>query len=180
MSSFLYRVGRFAARRRWTVILVWLAVVVGASALAGALGNHLQSSFTVPGTQAQSALDALEQRFPQISGASAKVVVAAPSGEDVSTSQDLVVAACEDIAALEDVVAVTCPYPMAASGSTAASDGAASQISANGDMAFISVQLSVAATDIPDTLVTSVSAATEPLASAGLTVAVSGLSLIHI
>ena len=176
MSSFLYRVGRFAARRRWTVILVWLAVVVGASALAGALGNHLQSSFTVPGTQAQSALDALEQRFPQISGASAKVVVAAPSGEDVSTSQDLVVAACEDIAALEDVVAVTCPYPMAASGSTAASDGAASQISANGDMAFISVQLSVAATDIPDTLVSSVSAATEPLANAGLTVAVSGLA----
>ncbi|HAJ17394.1 MAG TPA: hypothetical protein DCL57_04730, partial [Microbacterium sp.] len=77
MSSFLYRVGRFAARRRWTVIVIWIAVVVGASALAGVLGNHLQSSFTVPGTQAQSALDALEQRFPQISGASAKVVAAA-------------------------------------------------------------------------------------------------------
>ena len=46
MSSFLYRVGRFAARRRWTVIVIWVAVVVGASALAGVLGNHLQSSFT--------------------------------------------------------------------------------------------------------------------------------------
>ena len=106
MSSFLYRVGRFAARRRWTVIVLWIAVVVGASTLAGVLGNHLQSSFTVPGTQAQSALDALEQRFPQISGASAKVVVAAPSGEQISTSENLIVTACEDIAALDDVVAV--------------------------------------------------------------------------
>ena len=124
MSSFLYRVGRFAARRRWTVIVIWIAVVVGASALAGVLGNHLQSSFTVPGTQAQSALDALEQRFPQISGASAKVVAAAPSGDQISTSEELISTACENIAALADVVAVTCPYPMAESGSTAASDGA--------------------------------------------------------
>lgn len=176
MSSFLYRVGRFAARRRWSVIVVWIAVVVGASALAGVLGNHLQSSFTVPGTQAQSALDALEQRFPQISGASAKVVVAAPSGDQISTSEDLIVAACEDIAAFEDVVAVTCPSPMSASGSTAASDGAPSQISANGDMAFIAIQLSVAATDIPDALVASVGQATAPLTDAGLTVAVSGLA----
>lgn len=176
MSSFLYRVGRFAARRRWTVIVLWIAVVVGASTLAGVLGNHLQSSFTVPGTQAQSALDALEQRFPQISGASAKVVVAAPSGEQISTSENLIVTACEDIAALDDVVAVTCPYAMAASGATAASDGAASQVSASGEMAFISVQLSVASTDIPDTLVASVTQATEPMADAGLTVAVSGLA----
>mgnify|MGYP004115807047 CR=1 FL=1 len=66
MSSFLYRVGRFAARRRWTVIVIWIAVVVGASALAGVLGNHLQSSFTVPGTQAQSALDELTQALPPL------------------------------------------------------------------------------------------------------------------
>lgn len=176
MSSFLYRVGRFAARRRWTVIIVWVAVVVGASALAGALGDHLQSTFSVPGTQAQSALDALEQRFPQISGASAKVVVAAPSGGQISTSEDLIVSACQDIAALDDVVAVTCPYPMSASGSTAASDGASTQISANGEMAFIAIQLSVAATDIPDALVTAVGQATAPLTDAGLTVAVSGLA----
>lgn len=176
MSSFLYRVGRFAARRRWTVIVIWIAVVVGASALAGVLGNHLQSSFTVPGTQAQSALDALEQRFPQISGASAKVVAAAPSGDQISTSEELISTACENIAALDDVAAVTCPYPMAESGSTAASDGASSQISANGDMAFIAIQLSVAATDIPDSLVASVGQATAPLSDAGLTVAVSGLA----
>lgn len=176
MSSFLYRLGRFAARRRWTVILVWVAVVVGAGSLAGALGNHLQSTFEVPGTQAQTALDALEQRFPQISGASAKVVVAAPAGDQIATSTDLIATSCEQLAAVDEVIEVSCPYATPATGSTPASDGTPSQISADGTMAFVSLQLSVDAADIPESLVTAVGQATAPLTDAGLTVAVAGLT----
>ncbi|GAA1696250.1 MMPL family transporter [Microbacterium sediminicola] len=175
MSSFLYRLGRACARRRWTVILVWLAIAVGGGSLAGALGNHLESTFEIPGTQAQTALDALEQRFPQLSGASARVVIAAPSGQSIDADADAIAGVCESVAALDDVVAVTCPYAMAASGSTAASDGASSQISADGTMVFISAQLSVQSADIPDALVSGVEQAIAPLQSAGLTVAVSGM-----
>ena len=34
MSSFLYRIGRFSARRRWWVIAVWLILAVGGGALS--------------------------------------------------------------------------------------------------------------------------------------------------
>src|SRR3546814_9752950 len=62
VSTYLYRLGRFVARFRWWVIAAWLVVAVGAGTLSTALGGSLQSTFEIPGTQAQSALDALEDR----------------------------------------------------------------------------------------------------------------------
>ncbi|MFI8593526.1 MMPL family transporter [Microbacterium sp. NPDC078428] len=176
MSSVLYRIGRFCARRRWWVVAVWLVLAVGGGAAAGALGNHLQSSFDIPGTQAQTALDALEQRFPQLSGASGRIVVVAPEGATIAGDADAIATACEGVAAVAEVTAVGCPYPMSASGSTPAGAGAPAQISADGRMVFLSVQLSVAAEDVPGTLVDAIDQATSPLSDAGLQVAVSGIT----
>ena len=152
MSSFLYRIGRFSARRRWWVIAVWLILAVGGGALSNALGGQLQSSFEIPGTQSQNALDTLEQRFPQLSGASTRIVVATPDGSDISADQDLIVTACEDVAALDDVAIVECPYAMTASGQTPASSGNAAQVSDDGSMVYITADLTVASTAITDTL----------------------------
>ncbi|MDX2375702.1 MMPL family transporter [Microbacterium sp. LRZ72] len=176
MSSFLYRVGRFSARHRWAVLIVWILLAVGGGSAAGALGNNLQSSFDIPGTQAQTALDALEQRFPQLSGASGRVVVAAPDGESIADHSDAISTACEALATAPDVSAVTCPYPMSASGSTPAGTGTPAQVSDDGRMVFISAQLTVAADAVPASLVHAVDEATAPLTDAGLQVAVSGIA----
>lgn len=175
MSSFLYRVGRFAAAHRLVVIGIWLLIAVGAGSLAAALGNNLQATFQIPGTQAQTALDALEQRFPQISGGSAKVVVAAPEGETISDSKAAVVKACQSLASVPQVEAVSCPYDVPAAGDAPAASDQASQISADGRMVFISVQFSVPATALSDSVSPAVTEATAGLSSAGLEVAVSGL-----
>ena len=42
MSSFLYRLGRGAARRRWRTLGIWVAVLVAIFAVGGALGGKLQ------------------------------------------------------------------------------------------------------------------------------------------
>ena len=175
MSSFLYRIGRFSARRRWWVIAVWLILAVGGGALSNALGGQLQSSFEIPGTQSQNALDTLEQRFPQLSGASTRIVVATPDGSDISADQDLIVTACEDVAALDDVAIVECPYAMTASGQTPASSGNAAQVSDDGSMVYITADLTVASTAITDTLEDGIESAMEPAVDAGLDVAYSGL-----
>lgn len=176
MSSFLYRVGRFAARRRLTVIGIWLALAVGAGTLASALGDNLEATFEIPGTQAQTALDSLEQRFPQISGASAKVVVAAPAGAQIAGSEQEVIAACQAMAAVSDVEAVSCPYDVPAAAGKPASSGQSDQVAADGRMVFISLQFSVPAAAITDDTVTAVDAATAPLTAEDLQVAVSGLT----
>jgi putative drug exporter of the RND superfamily len=67
VATFLYKLGRFAFRRRHFVALVWvlLLTVVGvAAANAPSAGG---SSFSIPGTEAQKAFDLLDQRFPGMS-----------------------------------------------------------------------------------------------------------------
>lgn len=175
MSSVLYRIGRFCARRRWWVLAAWLVLAVGGGTTAAALGNHLQSSFDIPGTQAQAALDTLEQRFPQLSGASGRVVIVAPEGSSIADDADAIGSVCESLAVVAGVTNIGCPYPMSASGSSPAGTGVADQVSSDGRMAFIAVQLSDAADAIPASLVTAVDEATAPLTQAELQVAVSGI-----
>lgn len=175
MSTYLYRLGRFVARFRWWVIAAWLVVALGAGTLSTALGGSLASTFEIPGTQAQTALDTLEQRFPQLSGASARVVLVAPEGSEISADEDAVVQSCENLAALDEVAMVGCPYAMPATGSTPAGTGESTQVSDDGRMVFLSVQLSVAATEIDETLVAAVESAVAPAEQAGLEAAFSGL-----
>ncbi|MGW4461384.1 MMPL family transporter [Micromonospora sp. NPDC004704] len=86
MATFLYRIGRFSYRRRWLVTGVWvllLALVgLGAATVSGSMSN----SFSVPGTEAQRAIDHLADRFPQAnaSGATARVVFEAPDGQKLT------------------------------------------------------------------------------------------------
>jgi RND superfamily putative drug exporter len=74
VSSFLYGLGRWAVRRRIAILATWLTVlaVLGAAAAVG--GNKFDESFSLPGTESQTALDSLSRTFPQVSGATAQVV----------------------------------------------------------------------------------------------------------
>ncbi|MFK3980071.1 MMPL family transporter [Micromonospora sp. NPDC050397] len=86
MATFLYRIGRFSYRRRWLVTGLWVLVLalfgVGAATLSGTMSN----SFSIPGTEAQRAIEHLAERFPQAnaSGATARVVFRAPEGQTLT------------------------------------------------------------------------------------------------
>jgi Predicted drug exporters of the RND superfamily len=79
MSGFLERLGRSCAGHPWRTIGAWilLAVVIGALA-AGAKGYS--EDFTIPGTESQRSVDLLRARFPEQAGATAQVVLHAPTG----------------------------------------------------------------------------------------------------
>ncbi len=100
MSSFLYTLGRFAYRRKGLIVGLWIAilVLVGASALS--FGKGFEDKFTIPGTEAQTALDSLAVTLPQMAQSSAQLVFVAPDGDSVQESA--IKAATEDsIAELE-------------------------------------------------------------------------------
>jgi putative drug exporter of the RND superfamily len=83
VSSFLYRLGRRAAQRRRSVLVVWLVVL--ALACGGALFNKgTDDTFKIPGTQSQDALDYLARVFPETSGSSAQLAIVVPGGQDVA------------------------------------------------------------------------------------------------
>ncbi|MGP4027760.1 MMPL family transporter [Actinomadura sp. 3N407] len=80
MSRLLYRLGKAAALRPWRFIVVWVVLVAAVAGLAGVAGGALHDDYTLEGTGSQEATDLLEERFPALSGADARVVVHAESG----------------------------------------------------------------------------------------------------
>jgi RND superfamily putative drug exporter len=86
MSTYLYRLGRLATRRRRLVLGVWLVLLVGVVAAAVGSGGKTIDNFTVPGTQSQKAADLLAKRIPAFAGAQTQVVFATSGPARVTES----------------------------------------------------------------------------------------------
>lgn len=124
MASWLYSLGKLAARKRWWFISAWLAVMVAVGGSMAAFGGTLSNSFTIPGTDAQQVLDRLKTDLPESSGGLGTIVFKTADGQAFTARQK---AAVEKIAGeLADypaVKAATDPFEL-----QSALDGAPEQI----------------------------------------------------
>jgi RND superfamily putative drug exporter len=119
------------------VIGGWLAVIAVIAVLSSTFGASYTSVFTLPGSETQDAVELLQERFPEAAGDSATIVfhsTDAPIDDPVIQEQmaEVVAQARE----LPGVVYVTGPADNP------------QQISPNGQIAYASVQYSMAATDV--------------------------------
>lgn len=82
MATFLYRLGRLSFRWRRLVALLWVVLFAGFAVGAATLAGEPSDALSIPGTEAQKAIDMLHKRFPEASvgDATARVVFAAPRG----------------------------------------------------------------------------------------------------
>ena len=87
MSTYLYRLGHWAFRRRWIVLGFWLAMLVAVVVTSQAVKKDTNDAFNVPGTESQRALDLLDEKFPGSGGATARLVFAAPKGHTLDEPQ---------------------------------------------------------------------------------------------
>lgn len=166
MSTYLYRLGRFAFRRRRIVAAFWLGLLVLVGIAGATLADETVESFDIPGTESVEALDLLNERFPEAAadGASARVVFAAPEGETLTDpdNQAAVDAAVARLAQVPDVVSVGDPFT--------GEEGAVSQ---DGRIAYAQVTFDVTWPAANDPL----REATAPAEDAGLTVEMAGDAL---
>ncbi|MFI2104994.1 MMPL family transporter [Isoptericola sp. NPDC019693] len=158
MSSVLYSLGRWAARTRRLVVVGWvlvLALVGGAGAL---LYQGFDNSVTIPGTESQDALDRLEATFPEVSGASAQIIVVAPEGSTVEDDavRGPVEDAVDELENLDQVAAVTSPY----------ADQAAASVSDDEQSTLMTVQLDGDQSVITEETKDALGEATDALAAA--------------
>ena len=121
MTSFLYRLGLAASRRRWLTLGVWVGAVIAIFAIGAGLGGKLTDDFNLPDSESQRAYDLLAERFPSASGTSAAVVFHA-SGGQLSAQADAVTSTLEAIERQAHVVGVTNPLDPSAAG-TLSEDG---------------------------------------------------------
>lgn len=163
MSAFLYELGRFATRRRGTVVGIWVAiilVVVGANA---AVGGAAVDNFEVPGVESQHAIDLLQERFPARSGATAMVVFHV---EDGQITDDAYTAGIGEtvtaVSALPSVIGVT--EPLAGPRS----------ISRDGTTAFAAVQFDTGTAELGTATRDALFATAGPAAETGVQVEYGG------
>lgn len=76
----LARWARLAARNPWKVIGSWAVVIVIFALLANAFGGEFDSSFTLPGSESQQAIELLQEKFPEAAGDSATIIFRANEG----------------------------------------------------------------------------------------------------
>ena len=86
MARLLYRLGTFAHRRRWAVVITWLVVLTLAGVGAATLGGSTSNTFSIPGQESTIALDKISTQFGAgDNNASARVVLQAPAGQTLTT-----------------------------------------------------------------------------------------------
>ena len=83
MSTTLYRIGRFAARRPWLTIGAWVLVAAVVILASATYGRNLVDSTRVPGLDSQQAVDLLSAAGSQEAGLTARVVLT-PRKEQVT------------------------------------------------------------------------------------------------
>ena len=159
--------GRWAARcydHRRTVLLLWILLVIGVTALAQVVGTRFQNDFTAGSTPSQQAADILQSRFPARSGDTADVVfhTSAPIGS--APNRAAINGVVQRLEPLSHVVGVTGPF----------SPGAAHQVAADGHIAYAVVQFDMTADQLPAASVKAVIASAEGAAHSGFEVALGG------
>lgn len=166
MATLLYRLGRFAYRRPWAVIGVWLVLLIGILGGGLALGGQTQESFAIPGTESQAALDKLDAVFPAVSGASAQAVVEAPAGASVESEpyKTAILSMDKSIAKIDGIDSVVDPF----------SQFAGQSISDDSRMARIQIQFTGASNDVSAATITQLKETASVGKEAGLTVAFGG------
>ncbi|MFF0739265.1 MMPL family transporter [Streptomyces sp. NPDC004111] len=108
MASLLYRLGRFSFRRRGRIAAGWLVLLALLGTLALVFQGPTTDKFTMPGTESQRALTALKEEFPEASGTTGTVVVAAPEGEKLTPAR--VAPIVRDAAAVPGVLGAIDPF----------------------------------------------------------------------
>ncbi|AZM48648.1 hypothetical protein DMB38_25200 [Streptomyces sp. WAC 06738] len=165
MATFLYRLGRFAFRRRLPVALLWAAVLGAAFLGATSAGDPPDDSSSMPGIEAQHAYDLIDERFPGAAadGADARVVFVAPAGEKITggTGRAAVGAFVADVTGAPQVAAVASPF-----------DGQG--VSDDGTTAYATVTYEVAEDDVSEAARAALDDAVEEARDAGLTVEAGG------
>ncbi len=87
MAELLYRIGRLSARRHWTVVGAWLAVLVLTGVTYASFAGALSSSISLPDTPTTRVSGQLERDFEGTGGGNGTIVVESTDGSALTDAQ---------------------------------------------------------------------------------------------
>ncbi|WP_433323123.1 MMPL family transporter [Spirillospora sp. CA-294931] len=168
MATYLYRIGRWAFRRRRLVGGLWLAGLVLAVVAAALAPSAQEEDLAMPGTESQKAFDLLDERFPEgnSQGAEARLVFRAPDGQRVTAG--------ENRAAVQNALGALDRGDQVASAADPYKTGA---VSKDGTIAYSTITYTADAADLTGPTKSALEGAASRARNAGLTVEIGGSAL---
>ncbi|MGW0908481.1 MMPL family transporter [Streptomyces sp. NPDC002853] len=162
-------IGQWCARHCVTVIVVWLAALVGLQVLNHAHGGAYSDDFSLPGTASEEGLDVLKAHEPAAGGYSAQVVLH-DSAKPLSDESDQVSSAVSSLQKLPHVLSAQSPLPAQQPAGTPN----LGPLSSDGKTGYITVRFDVQPSTLGDDYLNGVDKAVQPLRSAGVQVEYGG------
>jgi putative drug exporter of the RND superfamily len=160
----MVNIARWTMAHRRTVVIAWIAAAIGIFAISNAVGKKTASSFTLPGTNSQQAVDLLTSRFPAQAGDADQIVFHAKTGKLTDAADRAAIdATVARVSRLPHVTGVVSPY---APGQRA--------ISRDGTIAFATVSFDERANAVPKAAVDRVITTAESARSDTLDVQLGG------
>ena len=159
------RAGIWSRRHRRLVLIGWIVLLVGSLGISHAVGTNYSTNFSLPGTESQRATDLLQRDFPAQSGDSDQIVLRAPEGRiNDPAVRAQVEPMLQEVAALPHVAGVVSPYTPAG----------AHAVSADGQIAFATVNFDKRANVLPKASIEKVISTAEHARSKQLEVQLGG------
>jgi RND superfamily putative drug exporter len=107
----MVNIARWTMAHRRVVVVAWIAAAIGIFAISNAVGKKTASSFTLPGTNSQQAVDLLTTRFPAQAGDADQIVFHAKTGTLIGASDRAAIdATVARVGHLPHVTSVISPY----------------------------------------------------------------------
>ncbi|MEU5875550.1 MMPL family transporter [Glycomyces sp. NPDC047369] len=111
MAEFLYRVGRWCARRAKTVIAAWVLILAAAAAAFLLFGGAFATTLSIPGTPTEEVTDHLAEALPEASGGTGSIVLSTEDGDAFTDEQKAAISALiADAADVDGVETVVDPF----------------------------------------------------------------------
>jgi putative drug exporter of the RND superfamily len=163
----MVNIARWTMAHRRIVVVAWIVAVVGIFAVSGSVGKKTASSFTLPGTGSQQAVDLLQSKFPAQAGDADQIVFQARTGTLTNAAdRSSIQAMLARVARLPHVTSVVSPY---AAGQQA--------ISRDGAIGFATVNFDESANALPVAAVNRVISTAESARSSTLNVQLGGQAI---
>jgi putative drug exporter of the RND superfamily len=163
----MVKIARWTMAHRRIVVVAWIVATVGILAVSSSVGKKTASSFTLPGTGSQQAVDLLKSSFPAQAGDADQIVFHAKTGKLTNQAGRAAIgSALARVAELPHVTGAVSPF---AAGQHA--------VSRDGTIAFATVNFDQRANALPKAAVDRVITTAQSARSATLDVQLGGQAI---
>lgn len=110
MASFLKKIGLFSFKHKWLAISAWVVVISVVLGLMVTFREPASENISIPGTEAQTAIDKAEKLFPNVSGGTGRIVFEAPEGKTIDDYKPVINQTLAEATKAKDVEQVISPF----------------------------------------------------------------------